>query len=242
MVFLILVLGLLVVAVRSWRSEHRSELAALRLLAWALFLVSWPPAAHLAISTLEWWYTPSDYVAERDAQVIVVLSGQVTGTGPGTATPAAGENTYQRSRHAAWLHKNWRPLPILACGGSLLSADKVSAASIMRDVLIGEGVPESMIWTEQRSGSTYESALFAAEILRAKGVRKLVLVTEAFHMPRAHACFRKQGLTVVPAACSFRVLRLVAGNLLPKIASVGETELAIHEWIGLAWYWMRGRI
>ena len=242
MLYSFLILGLLVVSVRHWRSGRPSRPVALALTALALFLLSWPPVAHLAIRTLEWPYTPTDYMEDRDAQVIVVLSGRVTGTGPGAMQPAAGENTYQRSKHAAWLHKNWRALPILACGGRLLRPETVSAASIMREVLIAEGVPASSIWTEQRSESTYESSVFAAEILRSKGIRKLVLVTEAYHMARAKACFQKQGLAVVPAACEFRILRPAVGTLLPKIASVRDIELAVHEWAGLAWYRAQGRI
>jgi len=241
MLFKCLVLALLVMVVRHWRSR-RPKPAALGLIVFALFLLSWPPLAHLATGSLAWQYSPTDYENGHDAQVIVVLSGRVTGTGPGVVAPAAGENTFQRCRHAAWLHKQWRPLPVLASGGVILPTDGVSAASIMREVLVAEGVPASMVWTEQRSRSTYENAAFAAEILRRKGISRLLLVTEAFHMPRAQASFEKQGLTVFPAPCRFPVLRPGAGSLLPSIVSVSDTELAFHEWVGLAWYWVRGRI
>ena len=60
-------------------------------------------------------------------------------------------------------------------------------------------VPDSSIWTEERSHSTYENALYGAEVLRSHGVARIVLVVEAQSMVRAAACFRKQGIAVVPA-------------------------------------------
>jgi len=61
----------------------------------------------------------------------------------------------------------------------------------MRRVLAGEGVPLPMIWTEEKSRSTYENAVYGWKFF-TPGIRKVVLVTEAYHMPRAERCFRKR--------------------------------------------------
>ena len=62
-----------------------------------------------------------------------------------------------------------------------------------------------MIWTEERSRSTHENAVFGAEILRQHEIGRIALVIEARSMLRAESCFRKQGITVVAAPCELDV-------------------------------------
>src|SRR4029077_17824742 len=145
---------------------------------------------------------------------IVVLSADVPPPLPERPVPLPDNATYQRCQYAAWLHKHWRPLPVMACGGvGPYGGEPFSVA--MRHLLEGEGVPLPMIWTEEKSRSTHENAVYGAEMLRSRGIRKVVLVTEAYHMPRAERCFRKQGMEVIPAPCGFRKLHLELGYLLP---------------------------
>ena len=101
-----------------------------------------------------------------------------------------------------------------------------------------------MIWVEGRSSNTYGNAVETAHLLMPKGMRRIVLVTEAFHMPRAVGCFRKQGFEVLPAAASYRTLQLHSWGefLLPRVWAVEVEQEAIHEWVGLAWYKIHGEI
>ena len=113
----------------------------------------------------------------------------------------------------------------------------------MRELLRRAGVPPDLIWTEENSRSTYENALFAAEILRKKGITKVALVVDATSMPRAAACLRKQGIQVLPAPCDFRVFgRPYLDEFIPNWKAVRRNERTLHELVGLAWYWFRGRI
>lgn len=112
----------------------------------------------------------------------------------------------------------------------------------MRTVLGQMGVPQNMIWTEEQSRSTYESARDSAEILKSKGITKIALVTEAYHMTRSELTFRKQGLDVVPAACCFHVDPDDFPGFGPSSEAIEWNQTTLHEVFGLAWYWMRGRI
>jgi uncharacterized SAM-binding protein YcdF (DUF218 family) len=113
----------------------------------------------------------------------------------------------------------------------------------MREALEREGVPASAIWVEQRSRSTHENAVFGAALLKQKGIHKIVLVTEAYHMLRAERCFRKEGLAVVPAACGYRTYqRLALNGFLPGWEPIAWNEEVAHEFLGLIWYWIRGWI
>jgi uncharacterized SAM-binding protein YcdF (DUF218 family) len=115
---------------------------------------------------------------------------------------------------------------------------------VMRDSLRLEGVPDSMIWSEEKSHSTYQNALYSAQILREKGIHRIVLVTEAYHMLRAEKSFRKQGLEVVPAACGYRAYgsRVYIDRLLPGWEPIAWNEDSLHEGVGLIWYWLHGWI
>jgi hypothetical protein len=64
----------------------------------------------------------------------------------------------------AWIHQRWPNLPIRACGG----ARPAPASRAMAELLREKSVPESLIWTEERSTSTYQKALFGAEILKPR--------------------------------------------------------------------------
>src|SRR2546430_13364869 len=89
------------------------------------------------------------------------------------------------------------------------------ALPILRRILRSEGVDDSMIWTEEQSRSTHENATYGAEMLRAKGIRQVVLVTEAYHMLRAEKCFRKEGIAVIAAPCGFRTFDFALEEFLP---------------------------
>jgi uncharacterized SAM-binding protein YcdF (DUF218 family) len=93
-----------------------------------------------------------------------------------------------------------------------------------------------------RSRNTHENALYGAEILRGKGVARVVLVTDARSMLRAAACFRKEGIAVVPAPSSFRQFGPLSRELLPGWTGIARNEATLHEVVGLAWYRLRGWI
>lgn len=233
-------LCLTVGGVLVWRGRRPRLLA---LSAVGLFLWCWPPAAWLALRPLEGRY-PMKPPEQADAGAIVVLSGSVFPPFPPRPSSVLGTDSYERCWYAAWVYKNWRPLPVLASGGAT-STDPATPpySRTMAEALRREGVPDGMIWTETRSSSTYENALYSAEILRSKGIRKIVLVTEGYHMLRSELCFRKQGVEVIPAACGFRTYSGPhAWVLLPSWVAAAWNEETLHEVGGLLWYWMRGRI
>src|SRR5581483_6494017 len=225
-----------------WRSRSNPKRTPLMLLVGVggLFLISWPPVAWLVASGFEAGYPRVDIPAGT-GDVIVVLSGNVVGTSPGRPVPVADRDTYERCLFAAWLHKHWRPLPVLACGGTGESGN-MPFAETMREVIRGEGVPDELIWTDRRSHSTYENAIYAAEVLNSKHLRRIVLVTEAYHMPRAERCFRKVGLAVVPAPCAFRSGTSERPRFLPTWKAVDANERLLHEALGFVWYRLRGWI
>jgi uncharacterized SAM-binding protein YcdF (DUF218 family) len=142
--------------------------------------------------------------------------------------------TFTRCEHAAWISRTWGPLPIVACQG--FSREPAP----MRELLRRSGVPNDMIWIENRSRSTHENALYAATLLRQHGIKRIALVVDAQSMLRASACFRKEGFDVIPAPSSLRPLEAWSHELLPGWEAIRRNEITLHETLGLAWYWLRG--
>jgi uncharacterized SAM-binding protein YcdF (DUF218 family) len=202
-----------------------------------ILLLSWPPVGWLFSRPLEMRYPVRPFQTSLNPQAIVVLAS--------TVSPPLAERpyllpdlqTFERCRYAAWLYANWKALPVLACAGSAPSGNA------MRELLEQSGVPENMIWTEERSRSTHENALYGADILRKRGLTTIVLVVEARSMPRAELCFRKLGILVAPAPSSFREFDARSREeWIPSWRGIRENEVTLHELVGLAWYRLRGWI
>ena len=209
-----------------------------------LFLWSWPPAAALLSGTLEWWF-PVTAIPPDDADAIVVLGANVVQGDPSQPETLPGFSSYVRSRHAGWLYRNWKPIPIVTSGGIEKTGSHQSViAEAMAHTIEEQGVPASMIWMEDASQSTYENALYSTRILNAHGIRRVAVVTEAHHMLRAVKCFRKLGLTVTAAPCAFRSIRFHGKwtEFVPTPEAMLTNEDCLHEWVGLLWYWVSRKI
>ncbi len=214
------------------RGERKPIVVALA----ALFLLLWPPVDWLLSRPLEARYPIRPFPAEP-ADAIVVLAAGVSPPHFEQPYSLADADTFDRCEFAAWLYRNWRAVPVLASGGAGAIGEPFSRT--MRGLLIGAGVPDDRIWTEEQSRSTHENAVFSAEVLRRHGIRRIALVVEARSMLRAAACFEKQGMQVVPAPSGFRQLEWPV-DLLPGWKALDQNERTLHESAGLLYYWLRG--
>ena len=200
----------------------------------AVFLLvwSWMPTAALGAWTLERWYS-QERLPERDAEAIVVLASSFYSPNPSQPRSVPGWGTYLRCRHAAWLYREGWRMPVVASGGR--QGDRVMA-EIMRDALVAEGVPRENIWLEGESDSTRENAAFSAKLLLPRGIRRIVLVTEAYHMRRAERYFRKEGFEVEPAPCAYRSAEFDGRwqQWVPNARAIEINENTLHEWLALA--------
>ena len=206
----------------------------------ALLMVASPAAEWLFSRPLEARYPVRPFEQAAGIQAIVVFSGGVAP--PVFERPYAAPNrdTTERCEYAAWIYRN-RPLPILASGGASEPGGP-SFSAAMSELLRRNGVPESMVWTEDQSQDTHQNALYGAEILRRHGVERVALVVDARSMVRAAACLRKQGIQVVPAPSRFRQWGPLSEEVLPNWKGLRGNEETLHETLGLLWYRIRGWI
>jgi uncharacterized SAM-binding protein YcdF (DUF218 family) len=233
---LALLLSIALIRLLRLRQDRWALLAVL-----GIALLSWPAADWLISRPLEARYPARLFQADEAPEAIVVLASSVNP--PTSYRPFAllGEDTFKRCEMALWLHQQLPAAPILTCGGRE-SRHSPPYAVTMRDYLVRAGVARDLIWTEERSASTHENAVFGAEILHRHGVRRIALVVDSQSMLRAEACFRREGLTVIAAPSAFRVFGPLSRECLPSWSAIRRNEGALHEGVGLLWYKLRGWI
>lgn len=212
-----------VLAPRRWRPLGRA-IATIALL--MLLLGSLPLVAFALLRTLE---PPvlADF-ATRDAQAIVVLGG---GRNHGAAEwggVTVNAQTLGRLRYGARVARA-TGLPVLVTGGR-------QEGELMGEILRQEfGIAPR--WVDAASRTTRDNACFAAAELLPLGIRRILLVTDAWHMPRALRAFERAGLQPVAAATGYLGQRPFSlYHLVPNAESLRHTQIALREWAGALWY------
>jgi len=169
-----------------------------------------------------------------DAQAIVVLGADASPFAPEYGGKSVGPSTLERLRYGALLARR-SGLPLLVTAG-LPGRLEPALAPSMAAVLEQEfGV--SARWIEPRAANTRENAQFSAEILEPLGLTRIVLVTHAWHLPRALAAFEAAGLETRGAGTGWREFGDVDWRAwMPSARGLRESSWAVHEWIGRLWY------
>lgn len=231
-------IGLLLGALLLWK---RTRIARSLSLAALLLLIGFgtPGGSEALERRLEDQYPDRRINELPQAQAIVVLGGTIHM--PADRHPRSGLiDPSDRILEALRLYRAGRA-PLVICAGGAFPEQ--SEAEVMGRLLEEWGVPAEAILLETRSHSTHENALFSREILREKGIQRILLVTSAIHMPRAAATFRKVGFEVTAAPADFHTgWGYISGleRWLPDGRSLSQSDAALKEWIGLWVYRMRG--
>ncbi|WP_211460686.1 YdcF family protein [Collimonas silvisoli] len=210
------------------------SLASLLLLA----VLSSKAGALLLVTPLEQRAPPLAAAAADGAQAIVILGGGRLENAPeynDGDTPNYW--TLARLRYGAKIQRQ-TGLPILVSGG-MPEGSKISEATLMANSLRDDFATPAK-WLEEASDDTEQNAEFSVGILAQAGVKKIILVTDALHMPRAQMMFAQTGLDVVIAPTMFFSRdRLTLLSFLPSGEGLRRSEYALHEWLGVLWYRMR---
>lgn len=236
-------LNLLILAAAGILARHRWPRAgpAIALLSLAsLAVLSTTAGARLLIRPLEAMTSPLTASSAAQAQAIVVLGGGRRRNAveyEGRDVPRA--TVLARLRYAVRLHRQ-TGLPMLVTGGSPeVNAD--AEAELMATVLRDDFNTPAR-WVEGASRNTAQNAEYSAAMLRQAGITRILLVTDALHMPRARRVFALAGLTVIPAPTSYLgSSTLIVADFIPGGGGLHDSHYAMHEWIGLLWYQLAHR-
>ena len=168
--------------------------------------------------------------AAPNADAIVLLGGGI-GKNDEMVYPEMYDGA-DRVWHAARLWKAGKA-PVVVVSGT---NDLHSTVPLLLDL----GVRREAIVVDNESRNTYENSRFTERLLGQGGDahHKVLLVTSAWHMPRASGNFSKTSLEVVPAACDFSAYNAFHGAryiwdwIAPSADSMVRTNFLFKEWLG----------
>jgi uncharacterized SAM-binding protein YcdF (DUF218 family) len=213
-----------------------------------LFLFSSHFVSNLLLTPLEGRYPPlfvtpgvPAVAGLREAKFIVVLAGGFTGDASRPVASQLDDSSIAR------LVEGVRVSKVLNCCKLVLSGgpgpgDISSPAQAMAQLAQELGVSRQDMILEAQSRDTEDQARCVAPIV---GQRWFVLVTEASHMPRAVALFRKQGTYPIADPMDFRVSPGQGSRpdeIFPDAEILRCSQRAVYEYLGLAWERIRGKI
>ncbi len=175
----------------------------------------------------------------KRAQAIVILAGGNNRGAPEWGGETVKTYTLQRLRYGARLARE-TGLPILVTGGRP-EASRFAEAALMRDVLVKEYNLE-VRWVDVEAMTTGENAIMAAKELKAAGLSRVALVTDAIHMPRSRQVFESTGLEVIACPTAYAGQRPFAPyQLVPGAAALQLSQGALREWVSRGYYLLRYR-
>jgi uncharacterized SAM-binding protein YcdF (DUF218 family) len=201
------------------------------------------------VRSLEWQNLPPADLPTAEA--IVVLGGatkpQVTPR-PWVDVSEAGD----RVLHAIRLYQMGKAPLIIVSGGRIdWKGSGPSESGDITKMMTTFGVPASVILQDPTSLNTYQNAVNVKQILQARNIQRVLLVTSALHMPRSLAIFRKQGINAIAAPTDFQVTEqdlqelsssteAIILNLMPDADRLATISRALKEYLGLVVYRLRG--
>ena len=123
------------------------------------------------------------------------------------------------------------------------NSDLSSEIEISLEILHNIGIDMSRMEIESRATNTYENAKFGKLLVQPKKEEVWLLVTSAWHTPRAVGSFRQVGWEVMPVPSGYTSADSLNGwsFSFSPLQGLQSLSVATHEWIGLVVYWMLGR-
>jgi len=208
-----------------------------------LAIAGWSPLGNVLILPLEQRFAPYD--PSRGApDGIVVLGGAIAPAVSAARGVVALNEAAERLTVTAELAHRYPKARIVFSGGSnAVLSDPIAEAPFAVDELEALGVARSRITAEEQSRNTIENAVFSRLVAQPKPGERWLLVTSAYHMPRAVAAFRAAGFPVEAYPVDWRTRGPI--DALVPFGSLSDglarTDAAVHEWIGLLAYRLSGR-
>lgn len=239
--------GLLLMALALfglWRGRHRLAGWALAILFTGTLALTILPLGDLLLGPLERQFPAQPDLASVDG--IIVLGGaEETGAyrhWGGTQVNEAGE----RLTEGALLAHRFPKARLVFTGGSARvgrEEDTTDPSVMTRDLWLGLGIAPERILLEQSSRNTAENAALTLDLVQPQPDETWVLVTSAFHMPRAHQTFTKAGWTgIVAWPVDFRSGDLADGRGIWRLdRNLLGVNLALKEYLGTVVYWVTGK-
>jgi uncharacterized SAM-binding protein YcdF (DUF218 family) len=207
-----------------------------------LWLCTIPLISNPLIRSLEQIPALSDeQIKSTSAEAIIVLGSGRNRDAPEYHGDTISHAGLTRLRYAAKLHR-MTGLPVIPVGGDPTEQGPAEAEIAKQILEEAFKIPTQHIEADSRT--TWENAIFSARLLQQLGVKQVLLVTHASHMPRARYSFQQAGVEVIAAPTHFQPTpqdRVPLLKFIPNAYATGDTYTALHEYLGIVWYWLKAR-
>jgi uncharacterized SAM-binding protein YcdF (DUF218 family) len=237
---LLLVLAIVLI----WRRRSRLALLPISAALVVILLSSNPIVSGQLVRSLEWQTLPREL---PQADAIVVLGGCTESRLPPRPWVEVNE-AGDRVLYAAELYRQGKAPKVILSGGRMpWFGQGLSESGDMAELLKTMGVPATAILQDPDSQNTRENAVNVQKIMAAQGMKQVLLVTSAIHMPRSRLIFKKLGVNAIPAPTDFLAVQpthitsegfVIAS--LPDAEPLRNTTRVIKEYVGIVIYWLQG--
>jgi uncharacterized SAM-binding protein YcdF (DUF218 family) len=132
---------------------------------------------------------------------------------------------------------------ILSGAASSPSMADHSEARMLARQLVMWGISPQRLILEEQARNTHENATYSKEVAIQHGFAKVLIITSAFHMPRAEECFGAVGMPVDTLLVDYRSRKPSFGfphSFLPRAESLNTSAMALREIFGLWVYRWQG--
>jgi len=201
------------------------------------------PLGNALILPLEQRFPPWD-ASRGPPDGIVLLGGMISPDVSAARGAVALNEAAERITVTAELARRYPNARIVLTGGrnALIFDEGIEAVFAVRQ-LEALGVAHDRIAAEEQARNTIENAVFSRLVANPKPGERWLLVTSAYHMPRAMAVFRAAGFPVEAYPVDWRTRGPI--DMVRPFASLGDglrrTDTAVHEWAGLLAYRLTGK-
>ena len=235
----ICLIGVVLLLTRWSRAGVRIGAAGILL----LLVCGYSPLGNVLLLTLSERF-PAWHENGRAPDGIIVLGGAINPDLTAVRGSPEINSSAERMTAAAELARRFPNAKIVLSGGNANVFHPLSTeAEVGRVLLENLGVAADRIVREDRSRNTYENAIFTRDVVKPKPGERWLLVTSAYHMPRAIGVFRAANFPVEAYPIDWRTSGWKeAGRPFLKLsAGLARLDTAAHEWVGLIGYRLAGR-
>lgn len=207
----------------------------------AFAIATLSPLGNMLLTPLEQRFPEGQYPA-HPISGIIVLGGSYDAVSHSYLSTIVLQEDTEPMAVMVELARRYPEAKIIFTGGTELSTPGPSEASIVEEYFVSFGIAPERIVTEGNSQTTEENARYTADLMHPTAQSHWMLVTSGYQMPRAVGAFRKAGFNVsaFPAG-----LRTHGWEDIWRVESTGtdnlrRIDIALHEWLGLCDYKLKG--
>ncbi len=231
---LLLLLSLLLMSTRRKRAGRVLAIGSLVL----FYFLSTDFGVNTLMLPLEGRYPPMKQPRFRSPYIVVLTGGVTDLSHIGLDVTVSDSSLRRLVKGIEIMNVSEDAILVIAGGRGSAGGPGIPEALALQRTAKALGISERRTILEMGSRDTWENVMNLKPLLKDTS-RPVVLVTSAFHMPRAVWCFRKLGIEVIPAPTDYRTSPLRIYSFVPSARALRDSSAAIGEYLSFGWYLLR---